>query len=339
MGLTISLVGFMESIAVAKAFARQGHYDVDANKELIGLGLANVFGSLVGGYPVTGGFSRTAVNAKAGAKSGLAAIFTAAIITLTLLFLTRFFYFLPQAVLAAIIIVAVFGLVDIREVRHLYRVKRADLAMLVITFVATLALGIEQGIIVGVICSLLVVIFRTSRPNTAVLGRISGTHAYRNVARNPGALTIPGIIVLRIDAQFYFGNVNFLKETIRDLEQGNVESLNAIVINASSVNQIDASADAALHEIAEDLRSRGIDLFFAEVRGPVRDVMRRSGFEQLLGEDHFLLTTRRAVERATEMTREEQRTRERDDQACTNEQLSAVDYQPQDEQQKLALAK
>ena len=278
MALTISLVGFMESISVAKAFARKGHYEVDANKELVGLGLANVFGALVGAYPVTGGFSRTAVNAQAGARSGLAAIITAAIIGLTLLLLTPLFYYLPRAVLAAIIMVAVFGLVDVKELAHLWRVKRSDLALLLITFGATLALGIEQGIMVGVGSSLLAVILRTTRPHTALLGRVPGTHAYRNVARHEGAVTTPGVIAIRIDAQFYFGNVNFLKETVRTLEQDCIEPLKAIVINAASINQIDSSADSALHEIAEDLAARDVELYFAEVRGPVLDVMRRSGF-------------------------------------------------------------
>lgn len=298
IALTISLVGFMESISVAKAFARKGHYEVDANRELVGLGLANLGGALVGAYPVTGGFSRTAVNAQAGARSGLAAIVTAAVIGTTLLLLTPLFYYLPRAVLAAIIMVAVFGLVDLREVRHLWRVKRSDLAMLLITFVATLALGIEQGILVGVVSSLLAVILRTTRPHTAVLGRVPGTHAYRNVAHHPGAATTPGVIALRIDAQFYFGNVNFLKETIHRLERGCTEPLRAIVINAASINNLDASAADALHEIVEDLRARSVELYFAEVREPVREIMRRAGLIELLGEEHLFLTVRRAVEAA-----------------------------------------
>ena len=302
IALTISLVGFMESISVAKAFARKHHYQVDANRELVGLGLANLGGALVGAYPVTGGFSRTAVNAQAGARSGLAAIITAAVIATTLLLLTPLFYYLPRAVLAAIIMVAVFGLVDLKEVLHLWRVKRSDLAMLLITFGATLALGIEQGIIVGVVSSLLVVILRTTRPHTAVLGQVPGTHAYRNLANNPGATTTPGVIALRMDAQFYFGNVNFLKETIHRLERDCTEPLRAMVINAASINNMDASAAAALEEIIEDLEARGVALFFAEVRLPVLEVMRRAGLVDRLGEDHFYLTVRRAVEAAAAVT-------------------------------------
>jgi SulP family sulfate permease len=296
--LAIALVGFMESISVAKAFASRNHYEVDANKELVGLGAANVVGSLFSAYPVTGGFSRTAVNAQAGARSGLASVVTAAIVAVTLLLFTPLFYYLPKAVLAAIIMVAVFGLVDLREVRHLWSVKRGDLALLALTFAATLMINIEAGILVGVGSSIMAVMIRTTRPHTVVLGRVRGSHAYRSLERYPDAVTVPGVIAIRIDAQFYFGNVTFLKETLRKLESGCTEPLRAIVINAASINQLDSSADAALHEIAGELKQRGVELFFAEVRGPVLDVMRRSGFVDLLGEDHFFLTARRAVERA-----------------------------------------
>jgi SulP family sulfate permease len=298
IAVAISLVGFMESISVARAVARRHRYDVDANRELVGLGAANIASALFGGYPVTGGFSRTAVNDQAGARTGLASIITAAVIAVILLLLTPLFYYLPKAVLAAIIMVAVFGLVDLHEVRHLWRVKRGDLVLLLVTFAATLTLGIEEGIMVGVGTSLAAVIFRTTRPHAALLGRVPGTHVYRSLERFPEAETIPGVIVIRIDAQFYFGNVTFLKESIKKLENGCEFSLRAIVINASSINQLDSSADAALREIALDLRERGVELYMAEVRGPVREVMRRSGFEALLGEDHFFMTVRRAVERA-----------------------------------------
>lgn len=300
MALAISLVGFMESISVAKAFARKNRYGIDANRELVGLGVANIAGSLFQGYPVTGGFSRTAVNGQAGAKTGLASLITAGVIGLTLLFLTPLFYYLPKAVLAAIIMVAVFGLVDVAEVKHLYQVKKSDLALLLVTFVATLSLGIEAGIGVGVGASLLVVIFRTTRPHTAVLGRIPGTHVYRNVDRNPGVETFDGVLVVRVDAQFYFGNVTFLKETLQRLVREAGSEVHAVVINASTINHLDSSADGALHEIVTDFREQGIELFFANVRGPVMDVMKRSHFVDHLGEDHFEMSVTRAVSRARE---------------------------------------
>ena len=300
IAVAISLVGFMESISVAKAFARKNRYEIDANRELIGLGLANVASSIVQGYPVTGGFSRTAVNGQAGARTGVASLITAAVISLTLLFLTPLFHYLPKAVLAAIIMVAVFGLVDLKEVKHLYKVKRSDLALLSLTFVATLSLGIEQGIVAGVVASLLVVIFRTTRPHTAVLGRIPGTHVYRNVKNYEQAETFDGVLAIRIDAQFYFANVTFLKETLARLRRAATSPVQAIVINAASINHLDASADAALHELAEELRGLGVELFFANVRKPVMDVMTRSGFDARIGRDHFTLSVSRAVTKAQE---------------------------------------
>ena len=297
IALAIAMVGFMESIAVAKRYARENEYEVDANQELVALGLANVAGAFAQAAPVTGGFSRTAVNAQAGAKTTLAGLVTALLVGLTLLFFTPLFYYLPKAVLAAIIMAAVFGLIDVHEVRHLWRVKRADLAMLAITFVATLTLGIEQGIAVGVGASLLVLVFRTTRPHVAVLGRLPGTTVYRNVLRFPEAMTTPGVLALRLDAQFYFGNVNFLKETLTELEAKQPEPLEAVVIDASGINAVDASAEAALREILEDYESRKIRLILSSVKGPVRDVFQRSRFDTRLGKQGFTWNVHEAFQR------------------------------------------
>ncbi len=283
MALTISLVGFMESISVAKAFARRNRYEVDANQELVALGAANLAGSLFSAYPVTGGFSRTAVNAQAGAKTSLAGIITAAVVAITLLFLTPLFHYLPKAVLAAIIMTAVFGLVDIKEAKHLWKVSKIDLALMVLTFIATLTLGIEEGILLGVVVSLMLFVYRTTRPHVAVLGKLPGTHAYRNVDRFSRATPTPGVLAVRIDAQFYFGNVTFLKETLRELELAAEDTVHTVVLDASGMNQMDSSAEAALREIREAYKDRGIALVLAGVKGPVRDVMRRSGLWDSFG--------------------------------------------------------
>ncbi len=296
--VVISLVSFMESISVAKAFARLRRYEVDPNQELVALGAANLAGSFFGAYPVTGGFSRTAVNAQAGAKTGLAGLITAAVISLTLLWLTPLFYFLPKAVLAAIIFTAVFGLIDVREVKHLWKVKRSDLALLVLTFVATLGLGIEEGILLGVGASLGLFIVRTTRPHTAVLGRLPGTPIYRNVDRYPEAQTVPGVLAVRIDAQFYFGNVSFLKEILARLERERVKgALRVLVLDASGMNQLDSSADAALHELLHAYEDRGIRMIVTNVKGPVRDVMKRSGLWKRLGPEGKALSVHEAMER------------------------------------------
>ncbi len=295
--LAIGLVGFMESIAVAKAFASKHRYEVDANQELIGLGLANLFGGLFQAYPTTGGFSRTAVNDQAGARTPLASILSAGVIALTLLFLTPLFFFMPKAVLAAIVMVAVVGLIDLKEARFLWHVKRQDFYLLVLTFLATLSLGIEQGILVGVAASLVLVIQQSSRPHMAVMGRLPGTKTYRNIERNPEAVTRSDIIVLRIDAALYFANVSYFKDKLREIEE-KAPALRALVIDAYPMNRIDSSAAHALLEIIEDAQRRGIRFYFAGVKGPVMDVLERAGIVDRIGRDHFFLEVHDAVEAA-----------------------------------------
>jgi SulP family sulfate permease len=294
VALAIGLVGFMESIAVAKKYARDEGYEVDANKELVGLGLANLLGSFAGSYPVTGGFSRTAVNAQAGAKTNVAGLITAAVVALALVLFTPLFYFLPKAVLAAIIMTAVFGLVDVAEVKHLWKVKRPDLALLALTFVATLTIGIEAGILTGVAASLAVMVFRTTRPHVAVLGRIPGTQEYRNVKRFPEAESTGSVLAVRLDAQVYFGNVNFLKETLEALEHDR-EPVHTVVLDCSGINQIDSSGETAFREVLDGYRSRDVTLRLAQVKGPVRDVLYRSGFVEELGADHLHLSVADAM--------------------------------------------
>ncbi|MCA9668596.1 MAG: solute carrier family 26 protein [Myxococcales bacterium] len=294
IAITITLVGFMESISVAKAVARRHGYEVDANQELVGLGLANLAASLTGAYPVAGGFGRSAVNDQAGANTPLASLITAAVMGVSLLLFTPLFYYLPKAVLAAIIMVAVAGLVDLSEVKHLWRVKRSDLVLLLLTFGATLTLGIEEGIAVGVGASLLWFVVRTTRPHTAVLGQLPGKEIYRNVANFSEARPVPGALIVRVDAQFYFGNVTFLKATLSKLE-AKVPRLRSVILDASSINQLDSSAATALCEIATDYRARGVRLMFANVKHPVREVMRRTGLVDRLGIDSGHLRVHDAV--------------------------------------------
>ncbi len=273
----ISLVGFMEAISVAKTLAAKNRYEIDPNQELVGLGLANLGAAMFGGYPVTGGFSRTAVNAQAGARTPLAGLVTALVVMGTLLFLTPLFYFLPKAVLAAVIMTAVFGLIDVSEVRRLWAVDRADLALLVLTFISTLSLGIQAGIGLGIAASLLWFVVQTTRPHAAILGRIPGTTSYRNVQRHPGAQQIPGVLILRMDASFYFGNVTFLKEMIRDSMAAANEPPTAVILDASSINRLDSSANAAMSDIVRSLGDQGVRFVLAGLKGPVLDALRRSG--------------------------------------------------------------
>ena len=301
--LAIGLVGFMESIAVAKVYAARHRYEVDANKELVGLGLANVAGAFFSAYPTTGGFSRTAVNDQAGAQTNLAAIFSAGIIALTLLFLTPLFYFLPKAVLAAIVMVAVFGLIEWEEVVHLWHVDRTDLALMGVTFTATLGLGIEQGILTGVIVSLIAVIYQTSQPHTAIMGRLPDTSTYRNLRRNPEALTKSHVVVVRMDANLYFANASAFKDLVLEADVKS-PALQTIVIDMYPVNRIDSTGVEALEEVIETCRRHGVTVLLAGVKGPVRDVLDDAGVSNDLGVDNFFLEVHAAVQRAEAIAEE-----------------------------------
>ena len=295
--LTIALVSFMEAISVGRTFATQLRYDIYPNRELIALGFANLAGGATGGYPVAGGFSRTAVNARAGARTQLAALITCGVVVVTLMFLTDAFYFLPKAALSAIIVAAVASLIDVRGAREVFRVKRTDFYLLVLTFVATLSLGIQWGILVGVGASVLLFLVRTTRPHFAVLGRIPESQTYLNVARHPHAETLPGIILVRIDAQFYFGNVSFLKETVRALVDESEDPVRYFVLEAAGVNGLDSAAAATLAELDEELEARGVKLVLTRIKGPVRDVLHRTGLlEKLAAEGRVYLSTHRAIE-------------------------------------------
>lgn len=275
--IVITLVGFMESIAVAKVCARRHRYEVDPNRELVGLGVANVASGLFGGYAVTGGFSRTAVNDSAGARTPLASLVTAALVLLTIAFLTPLFTSLPQAALGAIIIVAVVNLIDVKQARHIVAVKRSDLIGLTVGFVATLLLGIEVGIIVAVVASMLVVFARMSKPHVATLGRIPGSTSYRNVRRFPEVETTPGVHVLRIDAAMSFANATFVKRLVLDAAAELTDEPRALVLDCSGINDIDATGADTMDEILTEIEDLPVQLHLSDVKGPVRDVLIRAG--------------------------------------------------------------
>ncbi len=291
---TIALVAFVEAISVAQTIARKRGDRIDANRELQGLGLANLAAGLFQGYPVTGGLSRTAVNAAAGARSQWAALVTAASVALVVLFFTPLLSHLPSAVLAAIIMQAVFGLVDVSAARRLWKVDRADFSLLVLTFVATLTLGIQPGIAVGVLASLLWFLVRTTRPHTAVLGRLPGSEIYRNLKRFADAQAVPGVVIVRMDAQFYFGNVSFFQSWV-ERTLANERSVYAIVLEATSINRMDSSAEAALGEVLTLLETRNVAFYVAGLKGPVRDMLKRSGLWERLGPARMHFTTHQAV--------------------------------------------
>jgi len=297
IALTISLVGFMESIAVAKAIQRRHrNYKVVANQELIALGAANLVAGVFQAFPITGGFSRTAVNDQAGAKTGMASIISAVLIILTLLFLTPLFYYLPNAVLASVIMVAVFGLIDFKEPLHLWHSNRTDFYMLVITFIATLAVGIEKGIGLGVILSLAMVIYRSTRPHIAVLGQVPGTRTYRNTARFDHLIEADHLLIYRFDADLYFANVAYFQDSLDELIQKKGAGLKAIILNTESINNLDSSALHAIADVIDENRKRGVEVAFTGVKGPIRDAIKKSGLFEKIGAHRFFLTIQDAVD-------------------------------------------
>lgn len=282
----ISVVGFVESVSVAQTLAAKRRQRIEPDQELIGLGAANIAAGLSSGYPVTGGFARSVVNFDAGAQTPAAGVFTAAGIALAALFLTPLLESLPQASLAATIIVAVLSLVDLGAVRRVFAYSRSDFAAMAATILVTLGWGVEPGIVAGVLLSLLLHLHRTSKPHIAVVGQVPGTEHYRNVDRH-AVLTRPDILSIRVDESLYFANSRFLEDQIAALVAEWPE-LKHVILMCSAVNAIDASALESLEEINRRLADAGIGFHLSEVKGPVMDRLRTTEFlRHLNGEVHL----------------------------------------------------
>ncbi|MDA0380269.1 MAG: sulfate permease [Bacteroidetes bacterium] len=302
IAMTLALIAFMEAISVAKAIEEKHKLnEVRPNQELIALGLSNVIGSLFQSYPTTGGFSRTAVNDQAGASSALASFISAAIVGLTLLFLTPLFYYLPNTVLAAIIMVAVFGLIDVEYPKVLWKNRKDEFTLLAFTFIITLTVGIKEGILYGVLLSLLLLVYRSSKPHFAVLARVKNSPYYRNIKRFSDQVEIDSEIVLfRFDAQLYFGNKDYFKSSLLQAIEDRGKSVKKLILNVEPMNYIDSSAAFMLKQLIEDLNSRNIKVAIAGPIGPIRDSLRRSGIVDLLGKEAFYENTHSAYLSAKE---------------------------------------
>lgn len=296
IALTISLVGFAESFAVAKTIqAKHKNYRLNPNQELTALGIANFGAAFFQGYPVTGGFSRTAVNNDAGAKTTMSSIFSAILIVLTLLFFTGLFYNLPSAILAAVVLVAVSGLIDFKEPVHLWHKDKADFSMLIATFVITLTLGIETGIISGMVLSLLVVIYRASTPHIAQLGRVPGTNIFRNISRFKNLEVRDDLLMVRIDGPIYFANVEFIKDKLDLWVSEKGKQIKMLVFNMESVSNIDSTGAHELNEWINTWRKSGLDISMTSIKGPVRDVLNRWALLESVGSDHIFLDDNTAL--------------------------------------------
>jgi SulP family sulfate permease len=287
--LAIALVGYVEGFSGAQALASKRREKIDPNQELIAFGAANVSAAFAGGFPVTGGVSRSVVNFAAGANTGLASIITGILVAITVMFFTSWFYFLPQTCLAATIITAVYKLVDFATLKRMWAYDKADAIAWLVTFSAVLGLGVEKGIIFGAIVALSLHLWRTSRPHIAIVGRLGDSEHFRNVLRYE-VKTSPQVLAIRVDASLYFANAKYM-ENFLSREISDRPDVTNIVLVCGAVNLIDASALEVLESMIADLKSIGINFYFSEVKGPVMDKLLNIGFVDYVGSDRFFMST------------------------------------------------
>jgi SulP family sulfate permease len=286
--LLIALVGFVESVSVAQSLALKRQQRIQPNRELLGLGAANLASAFSGGFPVTGGFARSVVNFAAGANTPLAGVISAALMALVVAFFTGWFHALPQAVLAATIIIAVTGLIDLDTLREAWHYDKADALSLIATALGVMALGVEAGILLGVALSLGTLVWRSSHPHMAVVGRVPGTEHFRNVDRHQ-VVTEPGLIAVRVDESLYFANASVLQDRIEALVQADPAARHVLLV-CSAVNQIDTTALGVLSELQRSLGQRGMRLLLSEVKGPVMDRLQGTDFGRRMQGQVFLST-------------------------------------------------
>lgn len=281
--MLISVIGFVESVSVAQTLASKKRQRIDPDQELIGLGAANLGAAFTGGYPVTGGFARSVVNFDAGAETPAAGAFTAVGLTLASLLLTPFIAYLPKATLAATIIVAVLSLVDFSILSKSWKHGKGDFAAVAATILITLGAGVELGVASGVALSVLIHLYRSSRPHMAIVGQVPGTEHFRNILRHD-VITHKHILTLRVDESLFFANARFLEDRIYDMVATHPE-LEHVILMCPAINEIDMSALESLEAVNEKLHSIGVRFHLSEIKGPVMDRLERSDFlEHLTGQ-------------------------------------------------------
>jgi len=292
--LLITMISYVESVAIAKVLASKRRQKLNINQEAWGLGFANLGSGLTGGSPVCGGFSRSVVNFSAGANTQAAAIITACLIGLTLAFFTPLFYYVPKAVLAAIILVAILDLVDIKGFIKNLKYDKADGITEGVTFVAVLTLGIEKGLTIGILISLTMHFWRSSRPHIAIVGQVADTEHFRNILRHK-VKTYPHLLALRIDESLFFANASFLENFVLNQVAANPEITDVLFI-CSAVNAIDGSALHTLEMLQDELLDGKVELHFSEVKGPVMDRLEESYFFKNRQNNRIFLSTFEAFE-------------------------------------------
>ena len=291
----IAIVVYAEALSGARTFAVKHSYEIDANQELIALGLANVGSGMLGGIVVSGGLSGSALSDSSGAKSQMTSLIGAVVMLVTVLFVTRVLHDLPDAILGAVVVRAVWGLIDVRELRRFARVRAVDVWPALAAMVGVLALGVLPGLGIAVGLSMAILIYRSSRPHAAVLGRVPGELTYTDIERHPENETFPGLLILRVDGQLFFANAGFAVDHLNELLNATQPPPRVVVWDLETTTDLDVTAAETLLRLVTQLRASHRDIVFARVRDPVRDIFRRCGLLGLLGEGHLFLTVDDAV--------------------------------------------
>ena len=295
LSFVICLISFIESLAISKTIAaKNGDYYISADRELLGLGVGKFIGAFFSAYPSSGSFSRSAVNDEIGAKSGFSSIFAAVFIMIILLFLTPLFFYLPLPILGAIVITAVYKLIDINYAKNLLKFDKKDFYVYITTFTLTLLLGVQEGVVAGIVLSIILIIQKTATPHYAVLGNLPGTRSFRNVKRYENAVTRPDVLVMRYDQDLYFGNTDHFYDSI--LKEINArEGIKTVILNSSAIGFIDSTGLSKLKLLLAVLKTKGITLLFTHVRGPIRDKFLKTDMWEIIGKENLYLSINDAM--------------------------------------------
>ncbi len=301
--MAVTFIGYVGSIGIAKSLEMKNRdHEVAPNQELFALGISKIIGSFFQAIPSSGSYSRSAINDEAGGKTTIASVITAGVIMISLLFFTSLFYYIPKAVLAATILVSVFGLINIKEAKYLLSLRRRDFIVMLVTFIGALIFGVELGILIGVILSFIFLQYQSARPHIAELVNIPDTEYYRNINRFPKAIQSEKYLIIRFDDQIYFGNTSYFKESLLGYLETRAVPPQFLILDTTNVHDIDSTGLHVLEDLHQYLEEGGVQFLITGTIGPVRDFLQRSGFTKKLGIQHYFMTITDAVAYADEGT-------------------------------------
>ncbi len=293
--IAVALVGFAESVAAARSYATKFGYKVDANQEMVGLGVANLGAGVSGGFVVDGSLSKTAASVSAGAKSQMVSIFAAIFILITVLFLTPLFYHLPEAVLGAIVIHAVWKLISFQKLKRYYAISRADFWAALVALVGVLVFGLLGGLLMAVLLSLVMLLGVVKNPRAAILGKVPGGNAFRSLENHPDAETYPGLLIFRFDSLLFFANAPNFREMVEAALQ-QTPDVKVLLVDGEPINYADVTAIDMLNELHDHLQELGVQLWFSGITRPVYETLERGGIVDKIGPEHFFISVADAVE-------------------------------------------